>query len=109
VSSHGRGSLYWAHLDKRRPVLVLSINARNERAGDLIVVPCSTTLREAPTHVRLGRGEGGVPHPCMLKCEQITTLPQEDLDATALGSPLSGTRLREIELAVMRAIGIPVF
>ena len=45
----------------------------------------------------------------MLKCEQITTLLQEDLDATALGSPLGGARLREIELAVMRAIGIPVF
>ncbi len=106
---HRRGSLYWARLDKRRPVLVLSINARNERAGDLIVVPCSTTLREAPTHVRLARGEGGSPQACMLKCEQITTLPQDDLDTTALGSPLGGNRLREIELAVMRAIGIPVF
>jgi mRNA-degrading endonuclease toxin of MazEF toxin-antitoxin module len=108
LNVHRRGSLYWARLDKRRPVLVLSINARNERAGDLIVVPCSTTLREAPTHVRLARGEGGSPEACMLKCEQITTLLQEDLDTTALGSPLGGNRLREIELAVMRAIGIPV-
>jgi mRNA-degrading endonuclease toxin of MazEF toxin-antitoxin module len=109
VNAHGRGILYWARLDKRRPVLVLSINARNERAADLIVVPCSTTLREAPTHVRLSRGEGGVPQTCMLKCEQITTLSKEDLDTTALGSPLGGARLREIELAVMRAIGIPIF
>ena len=109
MSLHRRGSLYWARLDKRRPILVLSINARNERAGDLIVVPCSTTLREAPTHVRLARGEGGVPQACMLKCEQVTTLPQDDLDASPLGSPLGGARLREIELAVMRAIGIPVF
>ena len=106
---HRRGNLYWTRLDKRRPVLVLSINARNERAGDLIVVPCSTTLREAPTHVRLSRGEGGVPQACMVKCEQITTLVQDDLDTTALGSPLAGARLREIELAVMRAIGIPIF
>jgi mRNA-degrading endonuclease toxin of MazEF toxin-antitoxin module len=106
---HRRGNVYWARLDKRRPLLVLSINARNERAGDLIVVPCSTTLREAPTHVRLSRGEGGVPQACMVKCEQITTLAQADLETTALGSPLGGARLREIELAVMRAIGIPVF
>ena len=109
MSLHRRGNLYWAHLDKRRPVLVLSIDARNERAGDLIVVPCSTTLREAPTHVRLVRGEGGVPQSCMLKCEQLTTLPGKDLDTTPLGSPLAGARIREIELAVMRAIGIPVF
>ena len=109
MNGHRRGNLYWAHLDKRRPVLVLSVNARNERAGDLIVVPCSTTLREAPTHVRLARGEGGAPQSCMLKCEQITTLRQEDLDTPALGAPLGGARLREVELAVMRAIGIPVF
>jgi len=109
VNAHRRGNLYWARLDKRRPVLVLSVNARNERAGDLIAVPCSTTLREAPTHVRLARGEGGAPQACMLKCEQITTLLKEDLDTTALGAPLGGARLREIEMAVMRAIGIPAF
>ena len=107
---HRRGNLYWARLDKRRPVLVLSINARNERAGDLIVVPCSTTLREAPTHVRLGRGEGGVPQTCMLKCEQITTLPAGGPGRRAARDRRSAAaRLREIELAVMRAIGIPVF
>jgi mRNA-degrading endonuclease toxin of MazEF toxin-antitoxin module len=102
-----RGFLYWAHVDKRRPVLVMSTDARNERARDLIVVPCSTTLREAPTHVRLGRGEGGVLQVCMLKCEQITTLLKESLDSVPLGSSLSGPRLREIERAVARAIGIP--
>jgi mRNA-degrading endonuclease toxin of MazEF toxin-antitoxin module len=109
VSGHRRGCLYWARLDKRRPVLVLSINARNERAGDLIVVPCSTTLRDAPTHVRLGRGEGGVSQACMLKCEQITTLPRQELDLEPLGAPLGGGKLREIELGVMRAIGIAIY
>jgi mRNA-degrading endonuclease toxin of MazEF toxin-antitoxin module len=103
-----RGHLYWARLDKRRPVLVLSVNARNERANDLIVVPCSTTLREAPTHVRLGRGEGGAPRACMLKCEQITTLPKEDIGLSPLGSALTAARLAEIERAVLRAIGVPV-
>ena len=102
-----RGYLYWARLDKRRPVLVLSVNARNERANDVIVVPCSTTLREAPTHVRLGRGEGGAPQACMLKCEQITTLPKGDLDLSPLGAPLVGGRLADVERAVLRAIGVP--
>jgi mRNA-degrading endonuclease toxin of MazEF toxin-antitoxin module len=89
-------------------VLVLSIDARNDRANDLIVVPCSTTLREAPTHVRLARGEGGVPQACMLKCEQITTLPRDELETAALGSALRPARLRDIELAVARAIGVAV-
>jgi mRNA-degrading endonuclease toxin of MazEF toxin-antitoxin module len=102
-----RGYLYWGTIDKRRPVLVLSVNARNERASDVIVVPCSTRLLEAPTHVRLAREEGGVPRPCMLNCEQITTVPKSDVDGVALGAPLSASRLREIERAVARAIGVP--
>jgi mRNA-degrading endonuclease toxin of MazEF toxin-antitoxin module len=103
-----RGFLYWGRLDKRRPVLVLSIDARNERANDVIVVPCSTTLREAPTHVRLALGEGGVPKACMLKCEQITTLPKDELGTVPLGSSLGPARLRDIERAVARAIGVAV-
>jgi mRNA interferase MazF len=103
-----RGQLYWARLDKRRPVLILSVDARNERANDLIVVPCSTNLREAPTHVRLRRGEGGISEPCVLKCEQIATLSKDDVDATPLGPPLAPARLLEVERAVLRAIGIPV-
>ena len=102
-----RGHIYWARLDKPRPVLVLSIDARNERANDLIVIPCSTTLRDAPTHVRLRRGEGGVLAACVLKCEHVTTLPKDDLDAAPLGGPLDPSRLGEVERAVLRAIGVP--
>jgi mRNA-degrading endonuclease toxin of MazEF toxin-antitoxin module len=89
-------------------VLVISVNARNERANDLIVVPCSTTLREAPTHVRLRRGEGGVRAACVLKCEQITTLPKDDVEASPLGGAIGPDRLVEVERAVLRAIGVPV-
>ena len=103
-----RGRIHWADLDKRRPVLLLSIDARNERANDLLVIPCSTTLREAPTHVRLGRGEGGIARPCMLKCEQITTVSKDDVDPEPLGARLSVERLMAVERAVLRAIGVPV-
>ena len=105
---HTRGRIYWARVDKRRPVLVVSIDARNERANDLIVVPCSTTLREAPTHVRLARGMGGLPEACMLKCEQITTLSKHDVEATPLGLALGPAVLAEVERAILRAIGVPV-
>lgn len=103
-----RGHLYWARLDKRRPVLVVSPDYRNERASDVIVVPCSTRIRSAPTHVRLRKREAGAPEACVLKCEQITTLYQGDVDAAPLGGPLSASRMSEVERAVLRAIGIPV-
>ena len=103
-----RGFLYFARLDKRRPVLVISSNARNEGASDVLVVPCSTMLSAAPTHVRLRKGEGGVPAASVMKCEQLTNLHKSYLDVEALGGSLGEQRLREVERAVLRAIGVPV-
>jgi mRNA-degrading endonuclease toxin of MazEF toxin-antitoxin module len=102
-----RGRLYWVSLDKRRPALVLSPDYRNDLASDVIVVPCSTRLRPAPTHVLLRRGQGGLPESTVLKCEQITTLPKRDVHGP-LGGPLPAALLRAVERAVLRAIGVPV-
>ena len=103
-----RGFLYYARLDKRRPVLVISANARNVGASDVLVIPCSTILSAAPTHVRLRKGEGGIPGASILKCEQVTNLHKTYLDADSLGGSLVEARVREIERAILRAIGVPV-
>ena len=103
-----RGHLYWVNLDKRRPALVLSPDYRNELAGDVIVVPSSTRLRPAPTHVLLRRGQGGLPESTVLECEQITTLAKSDVHGPPLGSPLPLGVLRAVVRAVLRAIGVPV-
>ena len=100
-----RGSLHWAEMDKRRPVLILSPESRNERAANLIVVPCSSVIREGPWHVRLSRGEGGLERSSVLLCEQITTLVKRRLDPEPLGSPLTAHRMAEVERAVLLAIG----
>ena len=104
-----RGEIHWALMpgDKRRPVLVLSPEARNERASDVIVVPLSTNLRAGPWHVRLTREDGGVPVASVIKCEQVTTLPRALLNDTPLGRPLSARIMGEVERAVLRAIGVP--
>lgn len=103
-----RGFIYVARLDKLCPVLVISPNLRNELASDVIVVPCSTRLLHAPTHVRLGRSEGGMPQASVLKCEQITTVHQDDVRREPLGGPIPAKRLLEVERAILRAIGVPV-
>ena len=108
MTSYRRGQIYWGWHDKRRPLLVVSIDARNERANDVIVVPCSTNLREAPTHVKLSRGEGGLPRDSVLKCEQITTLEKTKLEQAPMGLPIRTGRMAEVERAVLRAIGIPI-
>ena len=108
MTSYRRGQIYWGWHDKHRPLLVVSIDARNERANDVIVVPCSTNLREAPTHVNLSRGEGGLPRDSVLKCEQITTLEKSKLEPAPMGLPIRSGRMAEVERAVLRAIGIPI-
>ena len=101
-----RGYLYWVRLDKRRPALVVSPNYRNEHASDVIVVPCSTHVRLAPTHVLLRHGDGGVGATSVLKCEQIATLHRDDVGRTPLGSGLAERQMRDVERAILRAIGI---
>jgi mRNA-degrading endonuclease toxin of MazEF toxin-antitoxin module len=103
-----RGFCYVARLDKLRPVLVISHDVRNALASDVIVIPCTTKLSIAPTHVRLRKGDGGLSAASVLKCEQITTLHKDDLRRTPLGRSLSPKQLLEVERAVLRAIGVPV-
>jgi mRNA-degrading endonuclease toxin of MazEF toxin-antitoxin module len=101
-----RGYLYWVTLDKRRPGLVISPDYRNELAHDVMIVPCSTVLRLAPTHVRLKRGDGGIGQASVLKCEQLTTLHKDDVGRTPLGNSLSDVCLARVERAILRAIGV---
>jgi len=93
---------------KRRPALVISPDSRNRLASDVIVVPISSVLREAPTHVKLRAREGGLPRPSVVKCEQITTLRRDRLASRPLGGTLAAGRMTEIEKATLRAIGVPV-
>ena len=107
-----RGEIYLVRLPghpsdtKARPVRVVSMDVRNRLANDVIVVPLSTTLRPAPTHVELPVGEGGLQETSMAKCEQVTTLDT----AFLLRGPFAGTinppLMRDIEKAVQIAIGI---
>ena len=100
-----RGSIHWARLDKRRPAIIVSPDRRNEKTHDVLIVPCSTSARPMGWHVPLQRGEGGVPQACRALCERIALLEKEDIELETLGV-LSGVRMREIELAMMSALGI---
>lgn len=109
-----RGEIYLVSLPgqpkdtKPRPALIVSLNVRNRLANDVVVVPIFTTLRTSPTHVGLTKGEGGLEHTSMAKCEQITTLDKSFL----VRGPFSGTicpvKMAEVERAIQRAIGIVI-
>ena len=91
---------------KDLPALVVSLDVRNRLANDVIVVPLSTTLRLAPTHVELSAGEGGLKETSMAKCEQVTTLDKSFLIRGPFAGTINTSLMREVEKAIQRAIGI---
>ncbi|MBI4735329.1 MAG: type II toxin-antitoxin system PemK/MazF family toxin [candidate division NC10 bacterium] len=107
-----RGEIYLVSLRTRparrkvRPVLVVSPDVRNRWASDILAAPISTHMRPAPTHVLLDRGEGGLPHASVVKCEQITCLDKTLLGPRPLGRPLSPERMRGIERALLISLGV---
>ena len=93
--------------EKKRPVLVVSIDERNEYANDVLVVPISTTMREAPTHVKLYPSRSGLKEPSTVKCEQITTIKKDELIGSPIGR-IGATDFSEIQKGILRAIGVPI-
>jgi len=107
-----RGEIYLIKLPskpddiKNRPALVVSMDIRNELANDVIVLPLSTNLRKAPTHVLLNEGEGGLLKTSIVKCEQITTLDKSFLIKGPFAGKISDEKMKEIEKAIMISVGI---
>ena len=107
-----RGEIYLVNLPlkpkdiKNRPALVVSLDIRNKLANDIIVVPLSTNLRPSPTHVLLEKGEGGLSKASMAKCEQVTTIDKALLIKGPFAGKISDEKMKEIEKAVMIAIGV---
>ncbi len=107
-----RGEIYLVSLasqpkdTKNRPALVVSMDIRNKLANDIIVVPLSTTLRQAPTHVLLQEGEGGLAKSSMAKCEQLTTIDKALLIRGPFAGMIGNEKMLEIEKAIMIAIGV---
>lgn len=54
----GHGQVWWADVDKVRPVLVLTRSAVADRLHRVLVAPITTTVRDIPVEVSLGSEEG---------------------------------------------------
>ena len=83
-----RGEVWVAYLDPgigheqtgRRPVLVVSDDAFNHGASELVVtVPLTSRLREISDRVRITPPEGGLRRESDILCSQIRTLSRQRL------------------------------
>jgi mRNA interferase MazF len=60
VRGLGHGQIWWADVDKVRPVLVLTRARVADKLTRVLVAPITTTVRDIATEVPLGPGEGVV-------------------------------------------------
>lgn len=86
-----RGELWWAMVDRRRPVVLVSRSEAYRVRAAVIVAPSSTTIRGVATELRLGRAEG-LPRSCVLNGDWLVTLPKALLEERigALSAPKLG-------------------
>jgi len=70
--------IHVAHLDKSRPVLVLTRSAVRPHLSRVTVAPITTTVRGLSTEVPVGPANG-LDHDSVVSCDNIVTVPVDAL------------------------------
>jgi mRNA interferase MazF len=93
----------------RRPVIIVSIDARNrhERADTVLVVPLTTSIhKDAPTHVFLPAGETGLQSDSAARAEDVTVIRKGSLiEPRTRLRQLADKRVCELAAKVSIAMG----
>ena len=98
-----RGEVWWAKLDKKRPVVLLSRNEAYEVRSLVIAAPATTTIRGYAVEVKVGKREG-LQRECVINCDWLVTLPKEDL-LERVGI-LGSSKLKQLDDALRFALGL---
>lgn len=70
--------IHAAHLDKARPVVVLTRELVRPHLSRVTVAPITTTIRGLSTEVPVGRANG-LDHASVISCDNIVTVPKSAL------------------------------
>lgn len=98
----GSGQVWWADVDKVRPVLVLTRSAVADRLHRVLVAPITTTVRDIPVEVALG-SEEGVADGSVANFDNVQLLPVSMLLQRA--GTVDRTRWSEVCGAMAHTIG----
>lgn len=98
-----RGEVWWARIDKRRPVVLVSRDEAYDVRAMVIVAPATTTVRGYAVEVRLGRREG-LARECVVNCDWLVTIPKRDLIGRA--GVLGETKLAQLDEALRFSLGL---
>jgi mRNA interferase MazF len=98
-----RGEVWWANLDKRRPVVLVSRDEAYTVRALVIVAPVTTTIRGYAVELKLGKREG-LPGTSVVNCDWLVTVSKADLSERA--GALSDTKLAQLDDALRFALGL---
>ena len=87
----------------RGAIEVIFRGALNEYLGEVTVAPLTTTIRNIPSEVQLGKNDGLITE-CAVNCDHVQTVPKAKLGG--LITTLSPSKLSEVKQAVLFALGL---
>ncbi|NEP16555.1 MAG: type II toxin-antitoxin system PemK/MazF family toxin [Leptolyngbya sp. SIO4C1] len=92
---------------KKRPVVIISMNIRNELSNTAIAVPFTSNLRDnkSPTRILIPAGEGGLDADSLAVCDSILAVRKSYLERGPYGM-LSAESISRIQTGIQIAIGI---
>ena len=102
-----RGDIWWAELPGpwgRRPVVLLSRDRGYPVLTWIAVAPVTTRIRNIASEVVLNPDDDGVPRACVVNLDGIQSIRQSWLSDYVVR--LSSPRMREIDEAIVYALGI---
>ena len=100
-----RGEIRWYRFrapDKRRTVVVLTRDAVLDYLGDVTVAPITSTVRDIPSEVAIGPGDG-MPRRCAINLDHVQTVSKTRLGGIV--TTLPADRMVEVREALLFALG----
>jgi mRNA interferase MazF len=101
-----KGDIWWANLPEpigRRPVALLSRNEAYEVRNSVMVAEVTSTIRNIPVEVRIGKREN-MPKECVINLDTIITIRKELLDQKIVH--LDSGKISEVDDAIKFALDL---
>ncbi len=92
---------------KKRPVVVVSIDIRNQYSSTILVVPFSSDISQVanPSRTLITKQEGGLNVDSVAMCDVLTNIEKKYLEGSPYGE-ISSESFQRILQAIQIAIGI---
>jgi mRNA interferase MazF len=101
-----KGDIWWANLPEpigRRPVALLSRNEAYKVRSSVTVAEVTSTIRDIPVEVRIGKREN-MPKECVINLDTIITIRKGLLDEKIVHLDID--KISEIDMAIKFALDL---